>query len=135
MGFLGLALTVLVKQGAGPDGIFGPIKYSIAAHTSSEVLSSRVPWSAGSFRAGHQMRFVEEVPIRDSHVVHIRHACVEGGENGIVLPHWQSFDGLGALDSYGPGSHKPAAFRVMTTQEESAIFGEGDNNAVFHVSI
>ena len=76
------------------------------------------PWTAESYSTGHWMEMVKQVPIRGSQLVHLHHVCVEGGEKGLALPHLRSYEELGAsLKTYQPGSHKPAAFRVMDPRE------------------
>jgi hypothetical protein len=103
------------------------IKYSITAF--KEQTPSKRLWSADSFSKGHRIEVIEQVPIRGSQLVHVHHVCVEGGENGLALPHLRSYEEQDTLQIYQAGSHKPATFRVMDLQEMATNIFPRESNA------
>lgn len=113
-------VTLIVLGVLDPEPAMPQIKYGIQA--VKEHFSSRRVWSAGSFSKEHRMDVIDEVPIRGSQMVHVHNVCVEGGKNFLALPHLRSLEELGALETYQPGSHKPAAFRAMDSEEMATIF-------------
>ena len=106
-----ILLGVMAGIVLDPKPLMPQIKYSIAAF--KERIPSQRLWSAESFSAGHRIEVIKQVPVRGSQLVHVHHVCVEGGEFGLALPHFRSYEEQDTLQTYQPGSHKPAAFRVM----------------------
>ena len=105
---------------------------SRSSHCTS-FLSSPTPRPFHDNVTFLQDHYVQQSPlIAKGRLLHVHHACVHGGHNGLVVPHLGGMLSALAQDEdenaffrpeYYPGSNLPVAFRMFTSEEAIGLFG------------
>jgi len=90
------------------------------------------------FFLGHQVKRIEQMSFNNENTLwHIHHACLKGGEAGLVVPHLGGVLGAAAnpfIPGHFPGGSSPTAFRMFTFEEAVGLFGTGHERHRFHTS-
>lgn len=118
--FLVIALSSFYLRGNSP-----PEPYNMApAFLLDQNSGSLGTGNMASF-FDHWIQAIDLGSGINNNLLHIHQVCVEGGKNGLIIPHY------GALmqrikdirPGYQPGGQVPVAFRMLAFEEGVGLFG------------
>lgn len=114
----------------GPHRSSSPLSFDLHSERPLKITTDNL--TAGYMAPFFEQHSIQAIDLKSggsSKLLRISQVCVDGGKNGLVVPH------VGHLATqlkdirpgYQPGGQVPVAFRILTFEEAVGIFGADDD--------
>lgn len=107
--------------------VHDPDKSEEYGHTKLSVVTE-------NFLLNHE---VNAIDLAGFGLQHLHNVCLQGGENGLVVPHLaDSFRSGGAFDreTYSQENLRPAGYRTYRFEETIALFGTAEHRRRYNIT-